>query len=73
MDTANSTATNSFFDTQYCGFRLPCGYCTRLEKPCPMGTYIVNPTWTYNPGSTGDVTHVLKTERGLGITFTKED
>ena len=56
MDTTNSTATNSFFNTQYCGFRLPCGYCTRLEKPCPMGTYIVNLTGTYDTVTTCNTT-----------------
>ena len=33
--------------TEYCGYRLPCGYCTALDRPCPMqGNQIkIEPTW----------------------------
>ncbi len=24
-------------DIQNCGYRLPCGYCMMINKPCPMG------------------------------------
>lgn len=30
-----STAAGQWAD--FCGYRLPCGYCRALEKPCPMG------------------------------------
>lgn len=29
------TSTTSI-RTNYCSYRLPCGYCKILEKPCPM-------------------------------------
>ncbi len=31
----------------FCGYRLPCGYCRALEKPCPMGN-----SQTYFTGKT---------------------
>lgn len=47
MDTVNNTATNAFFNPEWCSYRLPCGYCTRLEKPCPMQK---STTITYTSG-----------------------
>ncbi len=52
-----STAAGKWAD--FCGYRLPCGYCRALEKPCPMGnsqTYItqsaaqINGIPNMNPG-----------------------
>ena len=37
MNTTN-TVTNAFLNSEWCSYRLPCGYCMRLEKPCPMQT-----------------------------------
>ena len=36
-----------YFDPQYCMYRLPCGYCTKLEKPCPMTTQFI--PWNGGP------------------------
>lgn len=52
--TSRSTATNTFY-SGFCGFKLPCGYCTRLERPCPMqGSGSI--TWTSSNVSTPNVT-----------------
>lgn len=40
-----STAAGQWAD--FCGYRLPCGYCRALEKPCPMGN-----SQTYSTGKT---------------------
>lgn len=41
---AQSTVGNVLYSNT-CGFMLPCGYCTRLERPCPMhGPTTI--TWT---------------------------
>ncbi len=37
---SDKTGTSSITYTdivQNCGYRLPCGYCMMLDKPCPMG------------------------------------
>ena len=59
-----STAQGPWAD--FCGYRLPCGYCRALEKTCPMGnsqTYFTGKTTgqlggvTINPcGSDSSVT-----------------
>lgn len=33
----------------YCQYRLPCGYCTKLDKLCPMVCAKVEPTWKVEP------------------------
>lgn len=47
--TDTSTASSSIWNSaQFCGYRLPCGYCTRLGQPCPMyctNTITPTPTW----------------------------
>ena len=49
--TVTGTETTGYFNVQYCGFRLPCGYCTRLNQPCPMNGFSYGqPIWT-NTGS----------------------
>ena len=51
MDT---TKTNSNYNANYCGNRLPCGFCTLLNRPCPMFPVTVAPTWKITcDGSTG--------------------
>lgn len=37
----------TIIQTEYCGYRLPCGYCTALGRPCPMqGNQIyTEPAW----------------------------
>ena len=44
-----STAAGQWAD--FCGYRLPCGYCRALEKPCPMGN-----SQTYFTGQLGGET-----------------
>ena len=45
--TVTGTETTGYFNAQYCGFRLPCGYCTRLNQPCPMNGFSYGqPVWT---------------------------
>ena len=40
-----TTGSGNSYD-EFCGFRLPCGYCTRLDRPCPMmGNRMIEPTW----------------------------
>ena len=40
------TSTNINYSKEYCANRLPCGYCTRLDRLCPMmGNRIYEPTW----------------------------
>ena len=40
----STTSDTSISGTNYCSYRLPCGYCKILEKSCPMSyTY----TYTY--------------------------
>ena len=48
QDNVTETTTAGYFNAQYCGFKLPCGYCTRLCQPCPMGGLNVTPQpiWT---------------------------
>ena len=44
----SSTSVSSISGTNYCSYRLPCGYCKILEKPCPMSyTTTINPVYTY--------------------------
>lgn len=41
-----SSSTYQFNPSTYCFNRLPCGYCMRLERPCPMqGNTVVTPGW----------------------------
>lgn len=50
-DTVNTTTTGTpgYSYSNYCFNRLPCGYCTRLDRPCPMqGNTFVTPTWDPN-------------------------
>lgn len=47
-DTVNTTTTGTGYSyTNTCGNKLPCGYCTLLNRPCPM-QYFVTPTWDPN-------------------------
>lgn len=47
-NTTNTTGTNYTY-MNYCFNRLPCGFCTRLNRPCPMVTNTVaTPTWDPN-------------------------
>ena len=39
------TVSSSYSYQQYCGFRLPCGICTRTNSVCPINGYTVTPTW----------------------------
>ena len=41
--------TGSYYLTDYCYNRLPCGYCTRLDRPCPMVGNVTYQKTTY-PG-----------------------
>ena len=51
MDT---TKTNINYNANYCGNRLPCGFCTLLNRPCPMFPVTVAPTRKITfDGSTG--------------------
>ena len=48
-----STTSNSYlwnYNTAYCTYRLPCGYCTRLNKECTMNWSM--PSWWYQTGPT---------------------
>ena len=39
----NGTGTIDY--QAYCQYRLPCGYCTKLDKQCPMCCCTITPTW----------------------------
>lgn len=42
----STTSTPSINGTNYCFYRLPCGYCTILEKHCPMSyTNTISPIY----------------------------
>lgn len=43
-DTSTTLTHTDFTITNYCQYRLPCGYCKILEKHCLMG---YNITYTY--------------------------
>lgn len=43
-----TTGTNINYNANYCLNRLPCGYCTLLNRPCPMFPTTVAPTWEIN-------------------------
>lgn len=48
MNEYNVTTTTGIGSNyaEFCGFRLPCGYCTELDRPCPMmGNRMIEPTW----------------------------
>lgn len=32
----HTVATSGYISTDICGYRLPCGLCLMMEKPCPM-------------------------------------
>lgn len=40
-----STAQSVTFDANFCPNKLPCGYCLKLEKQCPMIFNTVTPSW----------------------------
>ena len=44
----NSINSSNYMYAQCCQYRLPCGYCTKLEKPCPMGISTVPLTTAIN-------------------------
>ena len=44
MDNITTTPSINFNQT-YCLHRLPCGYCTMLNRPCPMMGTQIEPTW----------------------------
>ena len=43
--TGSNTVTGSTTVNAYCQYRLPCGYCTKLDRICPMCPITVTPTW----------------------------
>ena len=45
-----ATNTTYSYNSNFCGFKLPCGYCTRLCQPCPMQNH-TGITWTTHSGS----------------------
>ena len=53
-DYVNTGTTTTYTPTvtaaSSCPYMLQCGYCTKLDKPCPMRTFSPYPTWVYNPG-----------------------
>lgn len=57
-----STAAGQWAD--FCGYRLPCGYCRALEKPCPMGNSQTHITWS------GEVNGVPTNPCGSGSSVT---
>lgn len=59
-----STAAGQWAD--FCGYRLPCGYCRALEKPCPMGN-----SQTYFTGQLGGVT-INPCGPGSSVTMKKD-
>ena len=32
----HTVATSGYISADICGYRLPCGLCLMMEKPCPM-------------------------------------
>lgn len=47
--TAGTQAVNTSgtWSSGWCMYRLPCGYCTQLDRPCPMQGSGYTPTWKY--------------------------
>lgn len=45
--TNNTVTTGSYTYNNYCMYRLPCGYCTAMSRPCAMPTNNISaiPTW----------------------------
>ena len=42
----STTSTTCINGTNYCSYRLPCGYCRILEKHCPMSyTNTIDPIY----------------------------
>jgi hypothetical protein len=42
----STTSTTPINGTNYCSYRLPCGYCRILEKHCPMSyTNTIDPIY----------------------------
>lgn len=46
-ETTTGTGTTTTAFTNYCGHRLPCGYCRIMNAPCPMpySNPTIVPTW----------------------------
>lgn len=45
------TVTDGQINMNWCGFRLPCGLCTRTNTPCPM--VLPTPSWTITCNTNG--------------------
>lgn len=45
LDGTGAYGTGTIDSRVCCPYRLPCGYCTKIDKPCPMVCAKVEPTW----------------------------
>ena len=45
MGSITTTPNNVNYNAQYCLHRLPCGYCTMLNRLCPMMGTQYEPVW----------------------------
>lgn len=45
MNDIKTVPNNPNYSAAYCLSRLPCGYCTMLNRPCPMIGMQAEPTW----------------------------
>ena len=36
----------TIYYSQYCAYRLPCGFCTRTNSYCPLFSGKIDVTWT---------------------------
>lgn len=44
-----NTTTGNVYDTAtFCVYRLPCGYCSYMSRPCPVQGNAFTPTWKLN-------------------------
>lgn len=48
MENTTGTATSTTAFNNYCGHRLPCGYCRIMQSPCPMLYGCPTTTLTWN-------------------------
>lgn len=46
MTTTGTAPSSSTAYSNYCGNRLPCGYCRIMMAPCPMFCCTPSITWT---------------------------
>lgn len=51
-----------YYESEACGYLLPCGMCRLTMTQCPKMPYKVEPTWTTTTAGTGMITVNAKGE-----------